>query len=79
MDLSSISPQTSVADLLDQYPQAIQYFLQQRMICPGCAMAEFDTLHDAANNYAIPVDDLISRLIDLISNSASTVDAPTET
>jgi hybrid cluster-associated redox disulfide protein len=67
-----LTPQTTVADTLDAFPQTISVFLNHQMICVGCAMAEFDTLEEAAKNYSIPTIQLLDELHDEISKSTPT-------
>jgi hybrid cluster-associated redox disulfide protein len=67
-----LTPQTTVAGTLDTYPQTISVFLRHQMICVGCAMAEFDTLEDAAKNYAIPMIQLLEELRNQINKTAET-------
>lgn len=47
------SPQTSVADVLARWPQAIPLFLRHGMACVGCGMSTFETLSDALRIYNI--------------------------
>lgn len=54
--------QTSIADLLEQYPECIPVFLRHRMICVGCTLAPFDTLGDAIYNYDLSPEDFIEEL-----------------
>jgi len=60
--LESLTADTSIAKLLDKYPQLIQVFMQYHMSCIGCSMAHFDTLKEAAENYGLPLDEFISIL-----------------
>jgi hybrid cluster-associated redox disulfide protein len=57
-----IHPECLVADILGSHPQTIRVFLRHHMVCIGCAMANFDTLEDAARNYALPTGALIQEL-----------------
>jgi hybrid cluster-associated redox disulfide protein len=54
--------QTSVAELLQAFPQVIPVFISHRMACVGCSMASFDTLDEASSNYAIPGDQFLREL-----------------
>jgi hybrid cluster-associated redox disulfide protein len=49
----SFSPQSTVAELLESYPQAIPIFLKHGMSCVGCSMSAFETLEDAARIYRV--------------------------
>ena len=48
-----VSAGETVAALLRRCPAAIVVFTRRRMACPGCAMAPFDTLGDAAAAYGL--------------------------
>jgi len=58
----AITPEMTVAEIMDAYPQTISVFVERKMICVGCAMADFDTLSDAATNYGITVEQLLEEL-----------------
>lgn len=60
----AISPQTSVAELLRHNPKAAMVFLRHRMACIGCVMSSFDSLADAANNYAMEPVDFLAEIED---------------
>lgn len=53
MKPSRLSPQMSVADVLERWPELIPTFLEHRMACVGCSMAAFETLQDAARIYSL--------------------------
>jgi len=46
---SGPSPSLLVEEVLAAWPQTLAVFLTRRMACPGCAMARFQTLADAAD------------------------------
>ncbi len=64
-----ITPDLTVQQLLDRWPQAAPYFLHHRLACIGCPMAKFDTLHDVARNYHLNLPDLLSDLDQLLRSS----------
>lgn len=51
-----------VAQTLHGCPGAVAVFLKHRMHCPGCHMAPFMTLAEAAATYGIDVDALVDEL-----------------
>ncbi len=57
-----VTADMSVASILATWPQAIPYFLARRMICVGCALAAFDTLAEALDNYGYPHEDFLQGL-----------------
>lgn len=52
----------TVAETLERWPSASSAFARLAMACPGCAMAPFDTLGEAAAVYAIRVETLLAEL-----------------
>lgn len=64
----TIQPTMSMADLLDQVPQAAAMLIRRHMACVGCNMSRFDTLEDAAAIYGLRLDDLLAELA-LISSA----------
>lgn len=67
-----ITPQTSMADLLDRWPQAIPVLLRRQMSCVGCSMAVFETLESAAQVYHLDLDGLICDIQQAINASENT-------
>jgi hybrid cluster-associated redox disulfide protein len=55
-------PTSVVAAVLRDHPQAVRVFLDHHMACVGCALAEFDTLADAARAYGLALPDLLAEL-----------------
>ncbi|MEQ9334297.1 DUF1858 domain-containing protein [Thalassobaculum sp.] len=53
-----------VGDVMGRWPETVEIFHRRRMACPGCAMAPFMTVAEAARSY-----DLSERLFaeDLIA------------
>ncbi len=60
------TPQLTVADLLMHWPQAVPIFLRRHMVCPGCSMAAFESLEDAARIYGVDLNQLLSELRGLV-------------
>jgi len=58
----------SIAEILHNWPQTVQVFLDHRMICVGCHMSRFDTLADAIENYNLSADKFVQILNEVISN-----------
>lgn len=51
-----------ISEVLERWPQTIAVFLKRRMACPGCAMAPFMTLAEAAACYGQPAADLVDEV-----------------
>lgn len=56
------SPDLTLAELMRGWPALVPVLLHRRMACPGCAMAPFMTLREAARAYAVEADALLSDL-----------------
>jgi hybrid cluster-associated redox disulfide protein len=59
---SPIEVDMPVAEVMRRWPESVPVFLRRRMACPGCPMAPFMTLAEAAKSYAIDTEDLIGDL-----------------
>ncbi|MFH1176237.1 MAG: hypothetical protein V1750_02435 [Acidobacteriota bacterium] len=58
----SITRQVTVGALLREVPEAASVFLRRQMACVGCAIAELDTLADAAAAYCLSVTSLLAEV-----------------
>jgi len=56
------SAEATVGETLRAYPGTTAVFLRRRMHCPGCHMAAFMTIGEAAASYGLPVEDLLADL-----------------
>ena len=52
----------NIAEVLEQWPETAVVFLERRMACPGCAMAPFGTVADAARHYELDADAFVAEL-----------------
>ncbi len=50
----------TVAELFRRWPRAVAAFTERGMACPGCAMAPFDTVADAASSYGVDAGRLLA-------------------
>lgn len=46
----------------DLHPGAVRVFLDRRMACPGCDMAPFETVGEAARIYGVDPRELLAEL-----------------
>lgn len=53
----------TVGEVLERWPASAAFFTRRRMACPGCAMAPFMTLREAAGEYG---QDPLALAADLI-------------
>ncbi len=51
-----------VADVMQRWPATASVFLRHGMACPGCPMAPFMTVAEAAASYRIALDHLVADL-----------------
>ena len=52
----------NLQDTLDRRPATVRVFVARRMACPGCSMAPFETVADAADAYHLGRDELLADL-----------------
>jgi hybrid cluster-associated redox disulfide protein len=52
----------NLQDTLDRHPATVRVFVGRRMACPGCTMAQFETVADAADAYELQHDELLADL-----------------
>lgn len=52
----------TVARVMELWPATVGVFLRRRMACPGCLMAGFMTVREAAGSYDLDPDALLDDL-----------------
>ncbi len=52
----------TIEALLTTHPKAIRVLMRHRMICVGCVMARFETVHDAASVYRLDERELLDEI-----------------
>ena len=62
LQTNRFSPQISIAELLEKWPQVIPIFFRYRLDCVGCSMAAFETLSDVIAIYQLPAELFIADL-----------------
>lgn len=60
-----------VGDVMGRWPETVMVFRRRRMACPGCVMAPFMTVAEAARSYAIPKDQLARDLAGAIRHAGA--------
>lgn len=58
----AIGPQSIVRTVLDECPETLPVFIANRMHCPGCVMAPFMTLEEAAESHHLDPEKLLREL-----------------
>lgn len=61
----------TVAEVMDRWPASVGVFNRRRMACPGCVMAPFMTVAEAARSYGLPPAELAADLVEAIGADAA--------
>jgi hybrid cluster-associated redox disulfide protein len=56
-----------VAALMQRWPQTAALFTRRRMACPGCVMAPFMSVAEAAEAYGLEPEALIGDLLAVVN------------
>jgi hybrid cluster-associated redox disulfide protein len=59
---NQFKPETIVAELLAEHPEAIPVFTRHRMGCVGCTMSCYETLGSAAEIYRLSLTGFLDEL-----------------
>lgn len=57
-----ISKEMSITEIVQQYPQTVEIFMQHGMGCLGCAAARFENVAQGAAAHGIDLDSLLADL-----------------
>jgi hybrid cluster-associated redox disulfide protein len=58
----TLTSESTIAELLRQKPESAQVLFSFGMGCLGCAIANNETIREAAQAHGIPLDEMLSRL-----------------
>ena len=56
----------SVSHIFNRFPKTVEFFVLHRMSCPGCYMAEFDSLETVLNIYNFHPELFLESLEEII-------------
>ena len=70
----SIFLQMNISEILDRWPEIIPIFLNRRMACVGCSLADFMTLEDALDIYHLNMESFIEEIENAIQIRKSETD-----
>jgi hybrid cluster-associated redox disulfide protein len=70
-DQDSISPQLTISAILERWPEVIPIFIQLKMSCVGCTLADFMTLEDALEIYHLEKEPFIEQIKNAIQTKQS--------
>ncbi len=62
----------TVAQILDQWPEAVAVFQEFKTACVGCSMAPFDTMVDVAREYGLELPQIMAALERIVQESGET-------
>ncbi|WP_460006736.1 DUF1858 domain-containing protein [Methanogenium cariaci] len=57
-----VTADSTIADILKEKPEAVDVLFRFGMGCIGCALANGETLRQAALGHGIPLDELLEAL-----------------
>jgi len=60
-----LTPDLTVAQVLETYPQAARVFLSLKTDCVGCYLMSFCTLGEVAEQYQLKVEDVMAALANI--------------
>jgi hybrid cluster-associated redox disulfide protein len=60
-----------VAEVMERWPVSIGVFNRRRMACPGCVMAPFMTVAEAAISYGLSPEELEADLVEAMEDRAA--------
>lgn len=58
----TLTPDLTIAALLATHPKAVRVLMRHRMLCVGCLVARFETVHDAAAVYRLDERELLDEI-----------------
>ena len=73
-DQVSISPHLTISAILDRWPEVIPIFINHKMACVGCSLADFMTLEDALEIYHLEKEPFIEQIKQAINTQQSETD-----
>lgn len=58
----SIQGSATVSDIMTQWPATLHVFVENRMLCIGCPIAPFHTVHDACTEHELDEATILAQL-----------------
>ena len=65
-----VTKDSIIGDVLDQYPETAQYFLEIGMHCLGCPSARNETVAQACMVHGVNADELIADINEFLAKNA---------
>ena len=66
MPKDKITKDLNIRDVLADYPQLLEVFLDHGIACAGCQLASFETIEEGVSSHGIDVDKFVQLLNDHI-------------
>lgn len=63
----TITKDMSIMEVVTNYPDTVQIFMQSGMGCIGCAAAHFENIEQGALAHGIDVDELMANLNEVVA------------
>ncbi len=60
--MATITKEMAIGEVVQDYPQTIEVFLNHGLMCFGCAIARFENVEQGAMAHGISVDALVTDL-----------------
>jgi hybrid cluster-associated redox disulfide protein len=67
-----------VSETLERWPETLRVFLDRRMACPGCVMASFMTVAEAARSYGLEPAELVADLCEVAQHAHPAACSPVD-
>lgn len=66
--MNTITKESIIGDVLDNYPETSKFFLEMGMHCLGCPSARAETIDQACTVHGVEAEELVKQLNEHISN-----------
>ncbi len=60
--MATITKEMAIGEVVQDYPQTIEVFMNHGLMCFGCAIARFENVEQGAMAHGISVDALVTDL-----------------
>ena len=69
--MATITKEMAIGEVVQDYPQTIEVFMNHGLMCFGCAIARFENVEQGAMAHGISVNALITDLNAAVPQSAN--------
>ncbi|HHX58191.1 MAG TPA: DUF1858 domain-containing protein [Candidatus Moranbacteria bacterium] len=57
-----ISLESNIMEIIENYPEAIEVFVEYNLPCVGCSAARYESIKDIVAEFGIDGDELIGKI-----------------